>query len=174
MRPGRLPLQTDVNMTAIVGLTAADLQTEQLPARLVKVDLLEKGAVPTTGSSQKATDKAAGEVVFSNLGDAPVSIPQGTIVSTSSGTPVEFRTTRDALLESGVGTRVSVPVEAVEAGTIGNVRANAINTVNGALRFRVRVTNPGATYGGGSALVPVVTQADREQLGGAIAGPRGG
>ncbi len=131
----------------------------------MKVDLLEKGAVPATGSSQKATEKAAGEVVFSNLGDAPVSIPQGTAVSTSSGTPVSnFSTTRDALLESGVGTRVSVPVEAVEAGTIGNVLADTINTVNGALRFRVRVTNPGATYGGGSALVPVVTQADREQL----------
>ncbi len=27
MRPGRLPLKTDVNMTAIVGLAAADLQT---------------------------------------------------------------------------------------------------------------------------------------------------
>ncbi len=125
---------------------------------------METGTVPTTGSSQKATDRAAGEVVFSNLGSAPVNIPAGTSVSTSTGTPVEFRTTRDALLESGVGTRVTVPVEAVEPGTIGNVRPNTINTVNGSLRFRVRVSNGAGTYGGGSALTPVVTQADRDQL----------
>jgi hypothetical protein len=52
----------------------------------------------------------------------------------------------------------------VEAGTTGNVRANTINTVNGPLRFRVRVNNSSGTFGGGSALVPVVTQADRDQL----------
>jgi hypothetical protein len=120
--------------------------------------------VPTSGTSQKPTEKALGEVVFSNLGSAPVNIPAGTSVSTSTGTPVEFRTSRDALLESGVGTRVTVPVESVEPGTAGNVRANTINTVNGALRFRVRVNNPSGTFGGGSALVPVVTQADRDQL----------
>ncbi len=164
VQPGRLPLRTDLNMQAVVGLTAADPQARQLPARAIKADLVENGIVPTTGSSQKATDEAAGEVVFSNLGASPVSIPTGTSVSTSAGTPVEFRTTRDALLESGVGTRVSVPIEAVEPGTIGNVLANTINTVNGSLRFRVRVGNNDGTYGGGSALTPVVTQADRDQL----------
>ena len=162
--PGRLPLRTDLSMTAVVGLTEPDAQARQLPARAIKSDLVETGTVPTTGSSQKATDRAAGEVVFSNLGSAPVNIPVGTSVSTSTGAPVEFRTTRDALLESGVGTRVTVPVEAVDPGTIGNVRPNTINTVNGSLRFRVRVSNGAGTYGGGSALTPVVTQADRDQL----------
>jgi hypothetical protein len=162
--PGRLPLRTDLNMQAVVGLTAPDPQARQLPARAIKADLVQTGTVPTTGSSQKATDRAAGEVVFSNLGSSPVNIPAGTSVSTSTGTPVEFRTTRDALLESGVGTRVTVPVEALEPGTVGNVRPNTINTVNGSLRFRVRVGNAAGTFGGGSALTPVVTQEDRDQL----------
>lgn len=162
--PGRVPLTANVNITAVSGLEVADLTARQLPARPIKADLVEKGAVPTTGSSQKATDRAVGEVVFSNLGSAPVAIPVGTSVSTSSGTPVEFRTTREAMLESGVGTRTIVPVEAVEPGTTANVRANTINTVNGSLRFRARVSNPGGTFGGGAALVPVVTQADRDQL----------
>ncbi len=164
LTPGRLPLNTELNMQAVVGLDAPDAQARQLPARSIKADLVETGAIPTTGSQQKATDRAAGEVVFSNLGNSPVTIPTGTSVSTSAGTPVEFRTTRDALLESGVGTRVTVPIEAVEPGTIGNVRANTINTVNGSLRFRARVSNPGGTFGGGSALTPVVTQADRDNL----------
>jgi hypothetical protein len=164
LTPGRLPLRTDLNMQAVVGLEAPDPQARQLPARSIRADLVETGTVPTTGSQQKATDRAAGEVVFSNLGNAPVTIPTGTSVSTSAGTPVEFRTTRDALLESGVGTRVTVPIEAVEPGTLGNVLANTINTVNGSLRFRARVSNPGGTFGGGSALAPVVTQADRDNL----------
>jgi hypothetical protein len=164
LAPGRLPLKTDLNMQAVVGLEAPDPQARQLPARSIKADLVETGTVPTTGSQQKATDRAVGEVVFSNLGNSPVTIPTGTSVSTSAGAPVEFRTTRDALLESGVGTRVTVPIEALEPGTIGNVRPNTINTVNGSLRFRARVSNPGGTFGGGSALTPVVTQADRDTL----------
>jgi hypothetical protein len=164
LTPGRVPLTTDLNMQAVVGLEAPDPQARQLPARSIKADLVETGTVPTTGSQQKATDRAAGEVVFSNLGSAPVTIPTGTSVSTSTGTPVEFRTTRDALLESGVGTRVTVPIEAIEPGTLGNVQPNTINTVNGSLRFRVRVSNPGGTYGGGSALTPVVTETDRDNL----------
>jgi hypothetical protein len=163
-RPGRVPMQINVTMSAIAGLDAPDIAARELPARVVRADLVAEGAVPTSGTSQKPTEKALGEVVFSNLGSTPVNIPAGTSVSTSTGTPVEFRTTRDALLESGVGTRVAVPVEALEPGTAANVRANTINTVNGPLRFRVRVNNAAGTFGGGSALVPVVTQADRDQL----------
>lgn len=164
LRPGRVPMQINVALNAVAGIDAPDVAARELPARVVRADLAAEGGVPTSGTAQKATERAVGEVVFSNLGSAPVNIPAGTSVSTSTGTPVEFRTTRDALLESGVGTRVTVPVEAVEPGTTANVRANTINTVNGPLRFRVRVNNSGGTFGGGAALVPVVTQADRDQL----------
>ena len=44
------------------------------------------------------------------------------------------------------------------------MRANTINTVNGALRFRVRVSNQTGTFGGGSELVSTVTQADKDVL----------
>jgi hypothetical protein len=164
LTPGHLPLQTDLAMTAIAGLEAADVQQAQLPARLVKAELLEQGAVPATGTSQKASGNAVGEVVFSNLSSAPVTIPINTLVSTSSGTPVQFRTLQEARVEGGVGQRVSVPVEAVEPGIEGNVRANTINTVVGALRFRLRVNNTNGTGGGGAELVSVVSQQDREQL----------
>ncbi len=164
MTPGHLPLQTDLAMTAIAGLEAADVQQAQLPARLIKAELLEQGAVPATGASQKASGNAVGEVVLSNLSSAPVTIPINTLVSTSSGTPVQFRTLQEATVEGGVGQRVTVPVEAVEAGTEGNVRANTINTVVGALRFRLRVNNTNGTGGGGAEMISVVSQQDREQL----------
>lgn len=164
LTPGHLPLQTDLAMTAIAGLESADVQQAQLPARLVKVELVEQGAVPATGTSQKASGKAVGEVVFSNLSSTPVTIPINTLVSTSSGTPVQFRTLQEVRVEGGVGQRVTAPVEAVEPGINGNVRANTINTVVGALRFRLRVNNTNGTAGGGAELVSVVSQQDREQL----------
>ncbi len=164
LTPSRLPLQSDLPMTAVVGLEAPDLAEGQLPARLIKAELVEQGAVPATGSSQKATSRASGEVVFTNLSAVPVTIPANTLVSTSSGTPVEFRTVRDATVEGGAGQRVSVAVEAVEPGITGNVRANTINNVVGALSFRLRVNNPGGTFGGGAELVSVVSQQDRDQL----------
>ena len=57
-----------------------------------------------------------------------------------------------------------MPIESLEPGVAGNVRANTINTVSGALRFRVRVINPNGTAGGGSRLVPIVTQQDKDTL----------
>jgi hypothetical protein len=77
---------------------------------------------------------------------------------------VQFRTLQEARIEGGVGQRVSVAVEAVEPGIEGNVRANTINTVVGALRFRLRVNNSNGTGGGGAELISVVSQQDREQL----------
>ncbi|MFO7635050.1 MAG: baseplate J/gp47 family protein [Caldilinea sp.] len=164
LTPGRLPLQTDLPMTAIVGLDTADIGEGQLPARLLKAELVEQGAVPTTGTSQKATSRATGEVVFTNLSAVPVTIPANTLVSTSSGTPVEFRTLSEASVEGGAGQRVSVAVEAVEPGTTGNVRANTISNVVGALSFRLRVNNSGGTFGGGAELVSVVSQQDRDRM----------
>jgi hypothetical protein len=164
IQPGHLPLQTDLAMNAVAGVDAVIGTDGQLPARVIKVDLQESGAVPASGTAQKATDKATGEVVFSNLSSTEVTIPINTLVSTSSGTPVEFRTLQEAKIPGGVGQRVTVPIEAVEAGTVGNVRANTISTVVGALRFRTRVNNTSGTFGGGSALVATVSQQDRELL----------
>jgi hypothetical protein len=164
LTPGRLPLQTDLPVTAVVGQTEVDRTEGILPARLLKAELNEQGAVSTSGSSQKATSRAQGEVVFTNISATAATIPANTLVGTSSGTPVEFRTQSEVKVEGGAGQRVSVAVEAVDAGTAGNVRANTINNVVGALGFRLRVNNPTATYGGGAELVAVVSQQDREQL----------
>jgi hypothetical protein len=162
--PGRAPVQVTVPLVADATLVAIDMDKNVLPARLVEVTLEESGRIATTGSKQKASGNAAGSVVFTNLGSSPVDIPNGTIVSTGTGTPISFRTTSEGKLEGGVGARVTVPVEAVEPGTQGNVRANTINTVSGALRFRARVSNPNGTGGGGASMVQVVTQADKDNL----------
>ncbi|HXF63523.1 MAG TPA: baseplate J/gp47 family protein, partial [Caldilineaceae bacterium] len=162
--PGREPIQVTVMLTADGNADTVDPDLNVLPARFIETTIEETGAIATTGTRQEASSHATGYVVFNNLGSSPVDIPAGTIVSTSTGTPVSFRTTSPAQVAGGVGARVTVPVEALEPGIEGNVRANTINTVSGALRFRVRVSNPGATGGGGAELVPVVTQQDKDNL----------
>jgi hypothetical protein len=162
--PGVEPITVTVPLTADGTLDVYDPENNVLPARFIETTIEQTGTIATTGSAQKANARAQGQVVFNNLGSSPVNIPTGTVVSTSTGTQVSFRTTAPAELPGGVGQRVTVPIEAVEEGINGNVRANTINTVSGALRFRVRVINPNATYGGDAQLVSVVTQADRDNL----------
>lgn len=162
--PGRESMTVSVPLTADGSVETIDAEANILPARFIETSIEASGSIATTGSEQKASDRAGGQVDFNNLGSAPVNIPAGTIVSTSTGTPISFRTTAATAVEGGVGKRVTVPIEAVEPGIEGNVRANTINTVNGALRFRVRVINTGGTGGGGAQLVRVVTQADRDNL----------
>lgn len=162
--PGRGPISVTVQLTANPALDVPDLEARSLPARLIEMTIEETGSTLTTGSQQKPVDKAVGNVVFTNLGTTPVDIPVGTVVNTGTGTPVDFRTTAPGRIEGGVGARATVPIEAVEPGVAGNVRANTINNVNGALRFRARVSNSDGTVGGGSQLVPSVTQQDQDNL----------
>jgi hypothetical protein len=162
--PGRATMTVSVPLIADGTIEVIDTDTNTLPARFIETSIEATGSIATTGTDQKASDRAVGQVDFNNLGSAPVNIPAGTVVSTSTGAPVNFRTTAPAELPGGVGTRVSVPIEAESPGIEGNVRANPINTVSGALRFRVRVINTSGTFGGGAQMVRIVTQADRDIL----------
>ncbi|MBX3012781.1 MAG: baseplate J/gp47 family protein [Caldilineaceae bacterium] len=162
--PGREPIAVNVQVTANPFIDAPDLDFDQLPARLVETNIEETGSLATTGTRQKATDRAQGSVVFSNLGANPVRIPAGTIVSTGTGTAVNFRTTTSIVVPGGFNQQATASIEAMDPGIQGNVRANTINTIGGGYNLRVRVSNPGGTGGGGSQLTAVVTQADRDQL----------
>jgi len=164
LMPGREILEVTLALSANPDIDVIDLDENVLPARIVEKTLTESGSITTSGLQQKASGKATGTVTFSNIGRLPVQIPAGTVVSTATGTQVSFRTTQSAGLEGGVGARITVPIEALEEGTEGNVRANTINTVPGSLRLRVRVSNPNGTFGGSSTLVSVVTQGDKDSL----------
>jgi hypothetical protein len=164
LTPGRAPVNAVIQLTANPDIGEPDLEVNLLPGRLIETSLELTGTIATSGVAQRPTDLARGSVVFVNTGSAPVSIPVGTVVSTGTGTPVRFRTLADAELAGGQGVQVTVPIEALEPGTVGNVRANSISVVEGAMRFRVTVISPNGTGGGGSQLAPIVTQQDRDNL----------
>ncbi len=164
LRPGTQRASAITQLTANPDLDESDFISRQIMGRLVETILEENATADTSGAVQKPTVKATGAVVFSNLGTDDVRVPVGTMVSTGTGTPVGFRTVNEANIPGGVGQRVTVSIEALEPGVEGNVRANTITNIDGPLRFRARVSNPGGTAGGGSELVRAVTQADKDRL----------
>ncbi|MGE5552820.1 MAG: baseplate J/gp47 family protein [Betaproteobacteria bacterium] len=101
------------------------------------------------GITRRAATKATGQVKFS--GAAGTVVPAGTRVATpadpaSGATAVEFATTADVTLD-GTGADYA-DVEAVEAGTSGNVPAGAISILVTPVAGVSAVTNLAATDGG--------------------------
>lgn len=164
VRPGTQQISVVTQVTADPDLTESELQNNRIKGRLIETIVEDVGIAATSGALQKPTIKSTGEVQFSNLGTAPVRVPAGTIVSTSTGTPVSFRTTTDVEIPGGVGQRAGTGVEALEPGIEGNVRANTITNIDGPMRFRARVSNANGTGGGGSEMVRAVTQEDKDKL----------
>lgn len=162
--PGQRALETTVVLTANPQVEGADLEQGLLSARLIEETVEATGSIATTGSGWSEVDVAEGTVVFTNQTNQTVRVPAGTIVSTSTGDAVDFSILEELEINGPVGTQAEVEVEAVEPGIVGNVPSNRITTVAGALRTRVRVTNPEATAGGANARVGLVTQQDRDRL----------
>lgn len=162
--PGRDTISITLPLTANPNLGEPDLAQNALPARLVETTIEGTGVISTTGTQEQATLNAKGQVVFSNLGSEPVFVAEGTVVSTGTGQLVKFRTTTPIQVEGGVGTRATANVEALEPGIDSNVRASSITNIDGALRFRLRVTNPNALGGGGTEFKRTVTEQDMDVL----------
>ncbi len=160
--PAQEPIGISVWVEASMGTQAVAWDRMQMPARVVQVEVVERDEIATTGIANVAAGKAGGTVLFVNSTVRQVRLPLGTIVSTSAGTPVRFQTTASAVVDPRG--RVRVPVQALEPGPGGNVPANRINRVEGALAASVKVINEVATGGGESDQVHRVTYGDKQQL----------
>lgn len=91
--------------------------------------------------------KATGHVVF--IGNVGTTIPAGTIVATAATeeeASIQFVTTEATTIDES-GTAMAA-IEAVEAGTVGNVPAGAIQVLVSSVSGVTAVTNPEATSGG--------------------------
>jgi hypothetical protein len=116
---------------------------------------------------------ATGKVNFTNRGTAPVDIPTSTVLSTSNG--VQFATAADALIPPAGSNNPNppVPVQAMLAGSNGNVAAGSITVIpssslmaiaqNNGVQFsslNLSVTNPQGLNGGGASPATSVTTND--------------
>lgn len=138
--------------------------TGSIPSREIRliVDGSRKAAV--TGKIPLPQGKAEGVVTFRNLTEAPVSIPAGTVL-TSTGLPgVRFLTSEAGELEAGLEATVDVPVQAESPGATGNVKAGTILAIEGDLGLRVTVNNAEPTTGGSNRMVDAASEKDLSRL----------
>lgn len=164
LTPSMQPLSAEMEIIASHDVEEVDWTTGSIPARLVQVQVEDSGQVPTTGKQDAPDSLAAGSVIFINQLSQPVTVVTDTIVVTSRGTSIRFRTTQAVELAPVSGATAIASIEALEPGSGGNVGPNLINKVEGPIALQVRVTNPQPTTGGGFRQVSAVTAADKSRL----------
>lgn len=166
--PAREVIQIDAAITANPNLETplVDAATGVIPALRLRVEIEERGTIPTTGRQSLSDTLARGTVVFINKTNEPVDVPADLVVGTSAGDPIYFRTLQSATVAGGLGLQAEVEIEALPdfPGEVGNVDANMINTIIDALADRLEVRNISPTTGGSSSGVNAVRQEDRDLL----------
>lgn len=147
-------------------LSFIDVENGIIPALNLRVEVEERATLPTTGTQDLVSTPALGSVVLINRTDQAVEVLAGSLVSTSAGTPIVFRTLNDVIVPAGVGRQIEVPIEAIpeSAGDGGNVASGLINSMIGPQAEALEVRNLAATFGGRDNTVRVVTAADQERL----------
>jgi hypothetical protein len=135
-----------------------------VPARPTLAVMEHSKTIQTTGSAIVPDAPAKGLVRFRNLTTTLTGIPAGTVISTQTSPVIRFATTVDAVVEAGAGKTVDVPVQAVEAGSNGNLPADALVAIEGDLGTSVAVTNPDPMTGGTDRTARIQTAANRLRL----------
>jgi hypothetical protein len=164
LHPVIYPVSTTLVVEANPSLESIDFIGVRIPARVVKLEVVGDDEIATTAVRDEPEARALGEVVFTNRRSEATTVVSDTIVTTSAGTTVRFRTTQEVTVPPGVGSRARAPIEALEPGPSGNVTAYSINRVEGAMDRQVNVINADPTAGGGVSQVTYVTSADKDQL----------
>jgi hypothetical protein len=148
---------------------SASLQTKStdlsgtVPAQIISVIIEGRGNIPSTGSITIPDKKSQGKVVFNNLTGKPISIPGRIIVSTEGDDPVRFTTLQTIEVGSNSISEL-VPVEAIFAGSAGNVLSNHILAIEGPLGLDLTVTNPIGTSHGSDQTSPAPRDKDYQVL----------
>ena len=138
--------------------------TGSIPERLAFSVIDRSKTAAVTGSLVIPDAFAVGLVQFGNLTNVQVTIPSGTVIRTIGTPPVRFATTMDAVVTAGAGKTIDVPVQAVEAGSTGNLPADALVAFEGDLGTSLAGNNPSPTTGGSDRSAPVQTAQDRISL----------
>lgn len=161
----------EVEQVRVVRQIVADPQLESVnfsgasvPGRLLAVTVSWQAEVETSGTQAVPDAPARGTIVFVNRQEQEVAVPAGTRVRTSAGERQAFQTVEAVTVPGAAGATAEAQVVAVTPGLAGNVAANLINRVEGALALQLEVRNLEPLTGGGVRDVPAVTADDRERL----------
>jgi hypothetical protein len=164
LKPEVEPLEVTKLIVADPQLDSVSFSGASVPGRLLIVTEEWQAQVETTGNLEVPDAPARGTVVLVNQLAQPVNVPAGTRVATSAGDRVVFQVIESVEVPGVVGGTAEADIVAVEPGPSGNVAANLINRIEGALSLQLQVRNLEPTEGGGVRLARAVTEADWERL----------
>ena len=135
-----------------------------IPAYPISVTMEGRDDTRSTGVLSLPLTAAEGFVQFTNLTEEEITVPVGTVVLTVETPTVRFVTTRAELLPAGVGETVETSIQAILAGTSGNVGAGTIAAIEGDLGLKLLVENPEIISGGTDQAEPAPSEADVNAL----------
>jgi hypothetical protein len=164
LKPEVVPLQVSKQIVADPQLQSAEESGSSVPGRVLVTTTAWQAQVQTTGTVEVADAAAEGTIVFVNRLAQPVTVPAGTRVSTTAGKRVVFQTLETVELPGEAAAMAEVRVVAIEPGEEGNVAANQINLVEGALGLQLQVRNLEPLTGGSLRLESAVASQDQERL----------
>ncbi|MCB8983300.1 MAG: baseplate J/gp47 family protein [Ardenticatenaceae bacterium] len=164
LRPEVVPIEITKQIVADPALEEVDYGRSAVPARILTTNQSWQADAETSGIAEVPSASARGKVVFVNRLEQDVVVPAGTRVRTSAGNNVVFQTISEAVVPGVEGGTAEVDVVAVEPGPQGNVPANQVNEIEGALAVQLEVRNLEAIEGGGVREEKAVTDADQERL----------
>ena len=141
--------ETRLSIVASTNIGAIQL-TGEVPAYTTTVIVEGRQTISTTGITQVPEKSATGYVRFTNLTEQAVTIPKGTIIKTTTKTPVpiSYVTTSEAQVQAGPGSSASLLVRAKDPGAKSNLPSNSLTALEGPLGLSLSVTNPVSTFGG--------------------------
>jgi hypothetical protein len=135
-----------------------------IPARETLIVVEDQASRPTSGQIPIPDKYAQGEVVFTNLTDKTILIPENTILSTETENPILFVTLSSGTTPEGGGEQITILIRALEPGSSGNVDSYQINRINQEFGADLSVINPEPTTGGTDLLIPAPVQDDLDLL----------
>jgi len=135
-----------------------------VPVHAISVEVQAEQAMAVSGEILTPQGRARGLARFTNLTEDAVEIPAGTVVYAAQVTPIRFMTGHDTRLLPGLDEIVEVPIEAMLAGSSGNLPAEAIQGIEGAIGLAATVTNPKPTTGGSDLKAVGPSEAERSHL----------
>lgn len=120
--------------------------------------------INSSGSVQIPDRHATGAVTLTNLTDAAVDVPAGSVVLSQAAPPVRFATLQPVQIPAGPGETVQVAVRAALPGTAGNLPAGQIRAFEGLLGLSLSVDNPDPISGGADRSSPAPNEQDYKDL----------
>lgn len=117
-----------------------------------------------TGTINVPSVKAKGKIDFVNLTSDAVQIPVGLILRSSLDEKKEYITIETGEIQAGIESKVSLQVEAVEAGGNGNAEVGEITAILGPFGLRLAAQNSEAILGGSDIGKSFPSTTDRNDL----------